>query len=390
MIDAPTAPIATVGILEKVTPHHRIVELSVIVPTFNERENVEELVARLHQCLGGLAWEVIFVDDDSPDDTSGKVRMLAQLDANVRVIQRIGRRGLSSACVEGMLASAAPYLAVIDADMQHDETLLPLMLQTLKREGLDIVVGSRYVDGGGTGEWGDSRVAISKLATRLSRFVVPVELKDPMSGYFMLTRDAFVDSVRNLSSLGFKILVDLFASSSRPLRFKELPYVFRNRVAGESKLDGQAAWDYCMLLLDKMAGHILPVRFVPFAVIGGMGVLVHMAMLGIAFKGMDWNFRGSQLGAAIVAMVFNFSLNNAITYRDRRLRGVSWIRGLVSFMLACSVGTLANVGIASYLFDRDGGWFIAAFAGIVVGAVWNYAMTSVYTWGGKTNHGRGQ
>lgn len=356
-------------------------ELSIVVPTFKEKDNVGELVKRLEATLQGVAWEVIFVDDDSPDGTADTVRALAATNTRVRCVQRIGRRGLSSACVEGMLSSSAPYVAVMDADLQHDEGILPAMLASLKQEDLDIVVGSRYVAGGGLGQWDENRAAISRFATRLSHMVVPATLKDPMSGFFMLRRDVVHQCARRLSALGFKILVDFFASSEQPLRFKELPYTFRNRIAGESKLDNQVAWDYGMLLLDKMIGHIVPARFVAFALIGGVGVVVHMAVLTALYKGGWLTFASGQASATTVAMVFNFAFNNIITYRDQQLKGLAWLRGLISFMLVCSVGAIANVGVANYLFDRDGGWVASALAGIVLGAVWNYAVTSVYTWG---------
>jgi dolichol-phosphate mannosyltransferase len=235
-------------------------ELSIIVPTFNERENVVELTDRLRQCLEHRSWEVIFVDDDSPDATADRVREIAADDCRVRCIQRIGRRGLSSACIEGMLATSAPYLAVLDADLQHDERLLPKMLDTLKQDEADIVVGSRYAPGGDIGDWDRGRARISRLATRLSRGLVPKDLTDPMSGFFMMRRSVFVGTVRQLSAIGFKILIDLFASFPQPLRFKELPYRFRRRHAGESKLDSVAAWKYVMLLLDKHIARCIPVR----------------------------------------------------------------------------------------------------------------------------------
>jgi dolichol-phosphate mannosyltransferase len=355
-------------------------ELSIIVPTFNESDNIAELVRRLKQCLAGYAWEVIFVDDDSPDSTADRVRALGREDRRIRCVQRIGRRGLSSACIEGMLASAAPYLAVMDADLQHDEQLLPQMLDLLKESTVDIVIGSRYVQGGGIGEWNTSRAAMSRFATRLSRAVVPAELSDPMSGFFMLRRDVLASSVRRLSAIGFKILLDLFASSPRPLQFKELPYQFRNRYAGESKLDSVATWDYVMLLLDKLVGHIVPVRFVAFSIVGGLGVLVHLLVLSLLFKGLKLPFVEGQAIATGIAMTFNFAVNNLLTFRDLRLRGWKWVRGWVSFTLACSVGAVANVGIASYLYQIDAGWVPAAAAGVAVGAVWNYATTMVYTW----------
>jgi dolichol-phosphate mannosyltransferase len=358
-------------------------DLSIVVPTFKERENVAELIKRISVSLVDVHWEVIFVDDDSPDGTTDEIRALAQRDSRVRCIQRIGRRGLTSACVEGILSSSSPYVAVMDADLQHDETILPQMLRTLQTEALDIVVGSRYVSGGAIGEWGKSRAQISQFATRLSHMVVPSDLRDPMSGFFMLRRDVFLQCTRHLSGMGFKILVDIFASSPKPLRFKEIPFVFKNRIAGESKLDNQVALDYVMLLLDKMVGHIIPVRFFSFALIGGLGLGVHFAVLAAMFKGAKLEFMAAQTVATAVAMVFNFALNNVITYQDRRLKGAAWVRGLLSFVLACSVGAFANVGIANYFYGRSGGWILAALSGILVGAVWNYAVTSVYTWGAK-------
>lgn len=354
-------------------------ELAVIIPTFREAGNIEELVQRLHRCLASVQWEAIFVDDDSSDNTAALVRELSMRHPNLRCIERIGRRGLSSACVEGVLSTSAPYVAIMDADLQHDETLLPAMLQQLQADAdLDIVIGSRHVAGGSLGDWDEQRATISRWATRLSHLVLPRTLRDPMSGFFMLRRQVFMAAVRQLSSVGFKLLVDLFASSPRPLRFLELPYRFRTRHAGESKLDSQVAWDYLMLLADKLVGRWVPVRFLSFALIGGLGVFLHMAVLSVCLSFID--FKTSQAIATGLAMVFNYSVNNLMTYRDRRRKGWRWWSGLASFSLACSVGAIANVGIASYLFDRESNWVLSAIAGILIGAVWNYAITSIYTW----------
>jgi dolichol-phosphate mannosyltransferase len=355
-------------------------ELSIIVPTFNERDNVIALTERIAACLRGCEWELIYVDDDSPDGTAGLVRQLAAKDSRVRCVQRLGRRGLSSACVEGMLASSAPYLAVIDGDLQHDETLLPLMLAELKQTEIDIVVGTRYALGGGTGDWGAARLRLSKFGKRLSRLLVPETLTDPMSGFFMLRRDVFEGAMRKLSNIGTKILMDLFASSPKTLRFKELPYTFRLRQAGVSKLDSLTAWEYAMLVLDKMFGHIVPVRFVAFCIVGALGVAVHFSILSVLLHFWQSGFLAGQATATICTMTFNFAVNNVLTYRDKRLRGLRWLRGWLSFNLACSLGACMNVGLAKYINDISGIWYLAAFAGIAVGAVWNYAVTKRLTW----------
>ncbi len=354
------------------------VELSVIVPSFNERQNIEPMIERLGNCLAGIAWEVIYVDDDSPDGTAEAVKTLARRDPRVRCVHRIGRRGLSTAVIEGVQASSAPYIAVIDADLQHDETLLPRMLETVKAEHLDIVVGSRYAAGGGVGAWDKSRVAMSGFATRLSRLVVSAPLSDPMSGFFLMTRDAFDRAVRRLSGQGFKIMLDLFASSPAPYRFKELPFTFRPRLHGESKLDALVVWEYLMLLLDKLVGHIVPTRFVLFGAVGATGVVVHLAILRLMLTATS--FPIAQATATIAAATSNFALNNVLTYADKRLRGIHFFTGLLSFYAVCAVGAVANVGIASAAFAHQYSWWVAGLAGIAVGVVWNYAVSSVFTW----------
>jgi len=357
-------------------------ELAVIVPTFNEAENVRLLAERLGNCLRGIEWELIVVDDDSPDGTAGRVWELARMNPRLRCLRRLGRRGLSSACVEGMLATGAQYLAIMDGDLQHDETLLPDMLAELRTADTDIVIGSRYVEGGNPAGLNGTRASMSQLATCLSKPLIPDGLKDPMSGFFMLRRELFDATVHSLSGIGFKILLDILASAPRPLRFKELPFAFRSREAGESKLDTQVVWDYAMLLLDKLVGRWVPVRFVAFILVGSVGVLVHMSVLAIVLTVMGWSFLYSQALATLIAMTTNFIMNNLITYRDVRLRGWGWLRGWFSFVLACSIGAVANVGVAQYLFENETIWALAGMAGIIVGAVWNYVITLVYTWKG--------
>jgi dolichol-phosphate mannosyltransferase len=355
-------------------------ELSIIVPTLNEADNVATLVARIAGVLDGVGWEVIFVDDDSTDGTPEVVRSLARRDARVRCVQRINRRGLSSACVEGMLASSAPYLAVMDADLQHDEGILLDMLRLLRSNEADVVVGSRYAEGGSVGDFGRQRARISRLATRIAEGAVRVQVADPMSGFFMLRASLFHDTMRGLSAIGFKILLDLLASAKKGVRVREIPYRFRERQSGASKLDARAAWDYLLLLLDKTVGRYVPIRFLMFSGVGALGVGVHMGVLAALFQTGTLSFAWSQASAALAAMTFNFALNNVLTYRDQQLRGWGWLRGWATFVLACGVGAAANVGIAEYLFQQQQFWALSALAGIVVGAVWNYAVTSVYTW----------
>src|ERR1700704_4616449 len=313
-------------------------ELAVVIPVLNECDNVALMVERLTRALADIRWEAIFVDDDSPDGTADVVRALARLQGNLRCVQRLGRRGLSSACIEGILSSAAPYIAVMDGDLQHDEMLLPQMLAKIRAERLDVVVASRYTDAGSVGNWQRSRVVISDVAGRLSRLVVKADLTDPMSGFFMVERNAFAAAMRSLTGQGFKILLDLFASSPRPLAFAEVPLSFRQRLHGESKLDTLVAWEYLSLLLEKFVGPALPVRFLLFSLIGALGLMTHLAVLWTMLHAAGASFAVAQGVATVLAMTGNFLLNNLFTYRDRRLRGWRVLSGLASFYAVCGAG----------------------------------------------------
>lgn len=355
--------------------------LSVVVPCFNERANVAPLVAKLDAALAGISWEAVFVDDDSPDGTAGEVRRIAQVDPRVRCIRRIGRRGLASAVIEGALSSSAQFVAVIDGDLQHDETRLPDMLAVLGGGGHDIVVGSRHVDGadnvGLANRW---RHLLSDGGIRMAQMFLPVRLNDPMSGYFALPRPLFEELAPRLTGQGFKILLDLVLSAPAPLRVAEIPARFGERTAGESKLNAQVMVQFIGLLLDKVFGGLLPLRFISFALVGALGVIVHLIVLTLVLKAAGAQFEVAQIVASAIAMIFNFQLNNEITYRDQRLRGPRLWRGLPLFMVVCGIGGVANVGIAQMLYETHTTWTIAGALGAVIGVVWNYAVSATLVW----------
>jgi dolichol-phosphate mannosyltransferase len=374
-----SAPAASLA--ETAAPATGAPMLTVVVPCYNERPNVAPLIGKLDAALDGVAWEAVFVDDDSPDGTAAEVRRIAQTDPRVRCIRRIGRRGLASAVIEGALSSSAQYVAVIDGDLQHDERKLPEMLAALRTGRYDLAVGSRHVEGGdAAGLAGRWRHALSDGGIRLAQFFLPVRLTDPMSGFFMLPRPLFETLAASLTGQGFKILLDLALSSPAPLRVIEIPVVFHERVAGESKLDALVLAQFAGLLLDKVFGGLLPLRFISFALVGALGVFVHLAVLTIALKLGGFRFEAAQATATLVAMVFNFQLNNDITYRDQRLRGPRLWRGLVVFMLVCGFGAVANIGIAQTLYETHTNWSIAGAIGAVVGVVWNYAVSATLVW----------
>ena len=359
-------------------------ELAVIIPTLNEEANIPALIDRLRIVLTGITWEAIFVDDGSSDGTIRLLTEIASGDPRIHLIRRLGRRGLSSAVVEGMLASAAPVLAVIDADLQHDERLLPELFAAVRSGAAELAVGTRYAESGSTGDWQAGRARISRWATSLATRMLRTAMSDPMSGFFAISRAAFLASLPRLSGVGYKLLLDLVASAPQPLRVVEKPYRFRRRTAGESKLDSAIALQFGTLLLDKLVGRYVPLRFLMFMAVGGFGVLVHLAMLGMAVDLLQTSFRVAQTLAVATAMTVNFCLNNRFTYRDRRLHGLAFARGLLSFYLVCSIGAVANIGVGTLIYSSDHRWWLAGVAGAALSSVWNYAASSLFTWSGRT------
>ncbi|MBY6217360.1 MULTISPECIES: glycosyltransferase [Qipengyuania] len=358
-------------------------DLAIILPTLNERDNLAPLVDRIEDALGPNGWEVLVVDDNSADGTADEARRLARGDTRVRVLQRIGRRGLSSAAIEGFCATAAPYVAVMDADHQHDPKLLKTMLEAVRSGEAEVAVASRFAEGASMEEWGrPDREKLSSVANGLARRLTGVELSDPMSGYFLLSSDTARALVPRLSGIGFKILLDLLATSERPLKVKDFPMNFAARRAGESKLDRAIALDFLAGLYDKSFGRIIPTRFALFGTVGALGVLVHLAILYLCLLAFGAGFTWAQGIATFGAMTFNFWLNNFLTYRDRRLKTLGKVlAGWASFVAACSVGAFANVAVASALFSRGLHEVLAAMVGIGIGSVWNYALSSRFVWG---------
>jgi dolichol-phosphate mannosyltransferase len=355
-------------------------ELSVIVPTYKERGNVAELVRRLDSALQGIAWEAIYVDDNSPDGTAEAVKEIAARDPRVRCLKRVGRRGLAGACIEGILSSSAPYVAVIDADLQHDEKVLPAMLAKLKAGEAELVAGSRYVEGGSAASFSQSRGTLSRIATRLTRLLTGTALTDPMSGFFMLRRDRFDAVAGRLSPQGFKILLDI--AGTEKFKIAEQPYVFGERFAGESKFNAQIGLEFLGLLAAKATGDLLDSRFVFFALVGSIGVVVHLVTLWTALLA-ELPFLTAQIAATLVAMTSNFLLNNEITYRDRRLKGAGAVKGFILFGLFASVGAIANVDVAEWLYGSPTTgtfWWAAGAAGAIMSAFWNYAMSTLFVW----------
>ena len=361
-------------------------ELSIVIPTYCERPNIAPLIAAVRDVLGEIDWEIIVVDDDSPDLTYEEVNRIAREEPRVRCIRRIGRRGLSSAVLEGALVANADIVAVMDADFQHDEHALRPMYEAMRADGVDLVVGTRYAGKGGVGDWNPHRQRMSDFATRLSRMLVRDKTSDPLSGFFMVRRHVIAASIYRYSQQGYKILLDILSSAPFPLRIREVPYVFRARRDGESKLSVLILAEFAFLLIDKLSRGWIPPRFVMFALVGGLGLGVHLAMLYL-LKRHGAHFLVAQASAVACAMLFNFIVNNEFTYRDKRLTGFPFARGLLLFAAVCSVGAIANIGVADLAIRQTQSWTIAGVFGAIMGAVFNFGAASKLVWNHRTRSG---
>ncbi len=354
-------------------------QFAIIIPTLNEVENISPLLANIRESMGDDAsWEVIFVDDNSEDGTWQQVFALAQEDARIRCLRRIGRRGLASACIEGMLATSAPYLAVMDADLQHDASILPQLFAALTSGEATVAVGSRYVAGGGVGNWDATRTGMSRFATRLASSSLLAPCQDPMSGYFAVRRD-IIDSVAEKISLnGFKILFDILSMPGIPLKVKEIPYVFSTRMHGHTKLSPSVIFDFAWLLTKKWCSSVPIANFLVFCLVGLTGVLVHYGVLYLLLRSQ--NFVLAQTIATYAAMTSNYFLNNIVTFSSYRLSGVKKAKGYIKFCLICSFGAVINIACAHLCFSMGMAWFAAAGIGIVAGSILNYIFSRHFIW----------
>ncbi len=358
-----------------------MVELAIIVPTLNEGGNVESLYHEIVDTLGDGSWELLFVDDDSVDDTRDRVYALGDVDSRVRLIHRIGRRGLSSACLEGMAASRSTYILVMDADLQHDTRQIPQLLAAVKEQDADLAVGSRFLETDPVQGLSAIRERGSRWVNRAIKRMTRMEMTDPLSGFFLMPRTTYSKIQYRVSGLGFKLLLDILLSAPRPLHVVEVPFQFRNRQEGESKLDISIVGEFLGLMLEKMTGGRIPVRFLSFVTVGCVGAVVHLSIMYVLYLVLGFSFLIAQVAATYAAIVFNFLLNNIFTYRDQRIWRVGpLIKGGVLFTLVCSVGAFNNILVAEALYRWGRPWFVASLTGSIYGSVWNYFVTSFLVW----------
>jgi dolichol-phosphate mannosyltransferase len=369
------------GMATEAPPARSTPTLSVVVPTYQESTNIPVLFERLKVALKDVPWELIVVDDDSPDGTSNVAFALAADDRRLRCLRRVNRSGLAGAVIEGWMSSSADFVAVIDGDLQHDESILPAMYDALAKGSGNLAIATRIRDPSNGAGLSPARQALSDLGAWFFRQIAGAAITDPMSGFFMIRREIVSRLAPRLSPDGFKILVDIILSAGGGLTIVEVPYVFRKRLAGESKLTPLVGIDFLGLVVHHATAELLPIRFVLFASIGAVGLVVHIAALSAVLHWFPMlTFDSGQGIATLLAMASNFILNNEITYRAYRYRGPSLIGGFAAFATGCSVGALANIDVASWLYSANHTWWVAGLAGALLSVVWNYAVSTSLVW----------
>lgn len=364
------------------------IRLSVIVPTYREGKNIGELVTRLCRVLDPVlpgGYEIIVVDDDSPDGTWELAQQLTSSHPALRVMRRQGERGLSTAVIRGWQAARGHILAVIDADLQHPPETMAKLYRAVE-EGTDLALATRHVEGGGVSDWSIFRRFISRGAQLLGLVVLPEvvgKVSDPMSGYFMVRRAA-VQEV-DLHPLGYKILIEVLARG-RCVSIREVPYVFRERDHGESKVTLKVYWDFLRHLLQLRAASIRSSRFLRFAIVGASGVVVDMGLLFLLSDPsmLGWGLTRSKLIASEVAIVNNFLWNDAWTFHDvsaRQPGRTNKLRRFGMFQMVCFAGLVLNAIVLNVQFNLLGiNRYIANGVAILLVTGWNFWLNKKFSW----------
>ena len=360
------------------------INLSVILPTYNERNNIEPLLCELLKLSDLFELELIVVDDSSTDGTLLIVRDLAQRDRRIRFISRVGRSGLSSAIKEGCLCATGEILAIMDTDGQHEVNTVSNGIQKLIRNNLDFVVGSRFLDNSAIRGLSDARKGGSSIANSLAKLSLPREyshMTDFMSGCIVLDRQSCISFIEKIDVNGFKFLYELLAVSKGKLKGKEIELIFQPRKYGKSKLDIAIVWDFLVSLVHTFFQRVIPRKAISFAFVGAIGVVVQFSVVYFLTWFVGIGFEKALPFAVTLAASSNYLINNSLTFRTNRLRNRGLIIGLFKFLLVSSLPIVANIGLATSFFNYISPNIIfSQLAGIIVVYIWNYAASSRLVW----------
>ena len=358
--------------------------ISIVLPTYNECENIAPLVQRLLKITESFDLELLIIDDDSSDGTTSLIKKLAQEESRIRIIHRVGRAGLASAIKEGLLGATGEIAVVMDSDGQHDPSRIIDAIDLLRKDSLDIVAGSRFLSGSEILGLSQRRTGGSSIANKLARFSLPSKYKhltDYMSGFIVLNLQFCMQSIYKVDVNGFKFFYELLSISRGEFNVGEIPLNFLPRNHGSSKLDIAILWDFVISLIHTSTFRLMPRRAISFGLVGATGMFVQLTVTQFLMEIFGFEFGRALPVSVVAAATSNYLINNALTFRAQRQNGKALIKGLLKFLLVASLPVLANVGLATSFYRmiaQDP--LLAQLAGIIVVFVWNYAASSRFVW----------
>ena len=373
--------------------------VSIVTPTYNEAENLPILIQRLHAALGVLPHEIIIADDNSPDGTWQVGETLATEDPTLRVMRRFHDPGLSASVLDGLSTARGEVLVVIDADLQHDTGVLPEMLSHVLSKRVDVCVGSRSTAGGGYGDWSSSRRFVSWVATMIAKLLLRVSVSDPMSGYFVVSREAYEQTAPSINPRGFKILLE-FIGRNHQLRVDEVGYEFSNRIHGETKLNRSVIRSYLLGVAELRVGRQINPTFLLYAMVGLVGLAVNSVLFTLA-EAVGFPQITTGLNAAIdpiatsflfsvqVTILLLFAMNNEFTFWEQRYRGWALIPAFALYEVMSLVGTcvhvavftsLQNIGFLLNLLGTSASRVVQNLIGASIALILNWFLNTTYLW----------
>lgn len=347
--------------------------LSVIIPTFNEAENILKVINEVEDSLQGHDYEIIVVDDNSPDGTSDLVKKYSKSNSKVSCIKRTWKKGLSSAVVEGVALSSKEHICVMDGDGQHNPKDLSKFINEFENQEIDLVIGSRFIGKKNTEGLSSSRNELSRFGIKITNFFLKSPVTDPLSGFFMAKRQSLEGIRGSLYKDGFKILFDILMLD-KSLKFEEVAIDFRSRLKGESKLNISTLFNLAGQIFENLTQGLIPANFIVFAFVGTLGVVVHLASLNILLS-FGIEFILGNLCSTLLAMCSNYFLNNYITFHNIHKLFSERLKGLLKYCFANSFSILANIGVASQFYLNDFSAFSSAMLGIMAGLILNYFLS---------------
>ena len=350
-------------------------DFSIIIPTYNEKENILNLILEIWNQLTQLNYDIIIVDDNSPDKTGEIVKAFIQGKnlQNIICIERSWQKGLSSAIVEGMAASNSPLIIVMDGDGQHDPKDIYKFVETQKNNDLDLVIGSRFYMEESDINLSRSRFALSRFGIRLSRPFIGNRFTDPLTGFFLIKRNILKNIQNKIYKDGFKILFDILMLK-KDISSQEIQITFRKRLAGDSKLNISTLAHLMGQIVENLSHRIIPSTFFVFSFIGATGVFIHLLAL-YSFLGVGFDYIFSNFIGSILALTSNYLLNNYLTFNNLHKTLRSRISGLFKYSLFNSLSLMANIGVASFLYLDNFSVAISTLFGISAGLLLNYFLS---------------